>query len=68
MINFDESIQKYVIKHGYNDEYGARPLKRYIQRHIETLIATKIIDGSIEPHQKYSLTVKDDELALIKDN
>lgn len=68
IINFDDMIQKYVIKHGYNDEYGARPLKRFIQRHIETMIATKIIDGSIEPHQNYLLIVKDDELALIKDN
>jgi ATP-dependent Clp protease ATP-binding subunit ClpB len=66
-INFDETIQKYVIKHGYNDEYGARPLKRFIQRHIETLIATKIIEGSLEPYQNYLLTVKDDQLTLEKD-
>jgi ATP-dependent Clp protease ATP-binding subunit ClpB len=57
-----------VIKHGYNDEYGARPLKRFIQRHIETLIATKIIEGSLEPHQNYLLKVKDDQLTLEKDN
>lgn len=68
IINFDDSIQKYVIKHGYNDEYGARPLKRFIQRHIETLVATKIIEGSIEPHQNYVLMVKDDQLTLEKDN
>jgi len=68
IINFDDSIQKYVIKHGYNDEYGARPLKRFIQRHIETLVATKIIEGSIEPHQSYVLMVKDDQLTLEKDN
>ena len=68
MVNFDDSIQKYVIKHGYNDEYGARPLKRFIQRHIETLIATKIIEGLIEPHQNYLLTVKDDNIILTKDN
>ncbi|AUD64063.1 ATP-dependent chaperone ClpB (plasmid) [Tenericutes bacterium MO-XQ] len=68
IINFDDSIQKYVIKHGYNDEYGARPLKRFIQRHIETLVATKIIEGSVEPHQTYLLTVKDDQLKLEKDN
>jgi ATP-dependent Clp protease ATP-binding subunit ClpB len=68
IINFDDSIQKSVIKHGYNDEYGARPLKRFIQRHIETLVATKIIEGSVEPHQTYLLTVKDDQLKLEKDN
>jgi len=65
-INFDESIQKLVIKHGYNDEYGARPLKRYIQRHIETYIATKMIDGSIEPHKHYDLNVIDDQMSIIE--
>ncbi len=65
-INFDESIQKLVIQHGYNDEYGARPLKRYIQRHIETYIATKMIDGSIEPHKHYDLNVIDDQMSIIE--
>jgi len=63
-IEFGEDIQKYVIQHGFNDEYGARPLKRYIQRHIETLVATKIIEGSIEPHKYYQMYVEDDQLKI----
>ena len=63
-IQFDSEISKYIIKHGFNDEYGARPLKRYIQRHIETLIAIKIIDGTIEPHKLYELIVQDNELVI----
>jgi len=64
LIDFDETIDKYVIKHGYNDEYGARPLKRFIQRQIETIIATKMIEGSIEPHKHYNLHVIDDQLQI----
>jgi ATP-dependent Clp protease ATP-binding subunit ClpB len=67
-IHFDEDIQKYVIKHGFNDEYGARPLKRFIQRQIETLIASKMIEGFILPHHHYSLNVKDDQLELNETN
>lgn len=63
-IEFGDDIQKYVIQHGFNDEYGARPLKRFIQRHIETLVATKIIEGLIEPHQYYKMYVKDDQLEI----
>jgi ATP-dependent Clp protease ATP-binding subunit ClpB len=63
-ITFGEDIQKYVIQHGFNDEYGARPLKRYIQRHIETLVATKIIEGSIEPNLHYRMIVKDGHLDI----
>ena len=63
-IELGEDIQKYVIQHGFNDEYGARPLKRFIQRHIETLVATKIIEGSIEPHKYYQMYVEDDQLKI----
>lgn len=38
-----------IIEHGFDPNYGARPLKRFIQRKVETLIAKKIIAGGIEP-------------------
>lgn len=63
-LSFTDEVQKFVIQHGYNDEYGARPLKRFISRHIETLIATKIIEGSILPHQSYEMSIVDDHLEL----
>jgi ATP-dependent Clp protease ATP-binding subunit ClpB len=60
-VRFDEQIRKHIIKHGYNETYGARPLKRYIQRHIETLIATKIVSGTLEPYKSYQMVVIDDD-------
>jgi len=63
-VEFSEEIQKFVIKHGFNDEYGARPLKRFIQRQIETLIATKMIEGFIIPHQHYRMIVVSDHLDI----
>lgn len=63
-IAFDEHVEKFVIKHGFNDEYGARPLKRFIQRQVETFIATKIIEGSLLPHHHYVVDVKDDQLTI----
>ncbi len=64
MIEFGSDVNRFVIKNGFNDEYGARPLKRYIQRYIETMIAMKIIDGTMEPHKLYQMTVKDDNLMI----
>jgi ATP-dependent Clp protease ATP-binding subunit ClpB len=64
-IIFEDDIEKFVIKHGFNDEYGARPLKRFIQRQIETLIASKMIEGFIEPHKHYQCIVVDDHLEII---
>lgn len=63
-ITMDEDVQKYVIKYGFNEQFGARPLKRYIQREIETFIAKGIISEKILPHHKYTLNVVDDTLTL----
>ena len=63
-LRFDESVEKFVMKHGFNDEYGARPLKRFIQRKIETFIATHMIDGLLIPHHQYHIYVDDDTLHL----
>jgi ATP-dependent Clp protease ATP-binding subunit ClpB len=65
-LSMTDDVQKYVIQHGYNDEYGARPLKRFISRHIETLIASKIIEGSIQPHQSYEMYVIENQLEIKK--
>ena len=63
-VSFDEQVHKFVIKHGFNDEYGARPLKRFIQRHIETLIASQMIEGKIVPHAHYKMIIEDDQLVI----
>jgi ATP-dependent Clp protease ATP-binding subunit ClpB len=63
-IKLGEDIQKYVIKNGFNEEYGARPLKRYIQREIETFIAKAIIQETVKPNIKYELKVLDDNLYI----
>jgi len=67
-IEFTEDVQKYIIKNGFNDEYGARPLKRFIQRQIETLVAMKIIDGTIVPGNHYQMLVEQDELSIVSVN
>ena len=66
-INFDETITRHVIKNGYNEEYGARPIKRFIQRTIETFIAKKIISNELNVHDSFIIYYKNDEL-LIKKN
>jgi ATP-dependent Clp protease ATP-binding subunit ClpB len=61
LVTFDDQVVKYVIKHGYQEEYGARPLKRFIQRHIETLIANHIISNVIIPHTPFIMNIENDQ-------
>ena len=49
----------HIIDEGFDPVYGARPLKRYIQKHIETIIARGIIDGSIAEESKVEIGYHD---------
>mgnify|MGYP003785739173 CR=1 FL=1 len=64
LISFDPEVTKWILKNGFDENYGARPLKRFIQRHIETFIAHKIINDEIVFNHPYELTVSNDELIL----
>jgi ATP-dependent Clp protease ATP-binding subunit ClpB len=44
---YDSKAVKFIHKNSYDQIYGARPIRRYIQNHVETPIATKLIEGSI---------------------
>lgn len=48
-LELTQSAKNYIIDNGYDPIYGARPLKRYVQHHVETLIAKTIISGDIDP-------------------
>ncbi len=46
-LNVDNKTIKYLVKTGYSEEYGARPLRRLIQKEIENVISSKLIAGEI---------------------
>ena len=58
-----DAAKDYVIDNGFDPNYGARPLKRFIQRKIETLIARKLIADDVAPGS--TLTVDYDGEKLI---
>ena len=59
----DEAI-KFIAEKGYEPAYGARPLKRYLQRELETLIARKIIAGDAANGSRVSIIKDGDHLGL----
>jgi len=62
--NFSEEVKVMILEKAYDPNYGARPIKRYIQHHLESLIAKKIIDSSIKPNNDYTLKLKNDEFII----
>lgn len=59
-LHITERVYEKVMKEGVDPVYGARPMKRYIQRHIETLIARKMIEEGACKEKGVYLDVKDD--------
>ena len=54
----DEAIEQ-IVSAGYDPVFGARPLKRFIQTNVETLIAKKIVSGVLNPNDTLLLQFKD---------
>ena len=56
-LKFTKSAKQFLVKEGYDPAYGARPLKRAIQSHVEDLLADAIIDKTIEPSDELYYTI-----------
>ena len=60
----DEKAEDFIVKHGYDEKYGARPIKRMVQNHVEDLLAELWIDGKLSEGGHVKITVADDEKGL----
>ena len=61
-IEMTEEAKQYVVDHAFDPNYGARPLRRYLQKYVETLSAKLILEDQVEPHDTIRFVVKDGEL------
>ncbi|MBX3738508.1 MAG: ATP-dependent chaperone ClpB [Candidatus Didemnitutus sp.] len=63
-VKLDAKAKEWVADKGYDPVFGARPLKRFLQRHLETRIARALIAGVVGDGAELTFTVKDDDLAF----
>ena len=63
-LNVTEEARKWLIERGYSPVYGARPLKRLIQKELETVLAKGLIGGSICDNTTVNITVDNDALTV----
>jgi len=61
-VELTDAAKDFVVEGGYEPMYGARPLKRYLQKNVETLLAKKILRGDVHMGEEIVLDVKDDAL------
>ena len=63
-ISLTEAAKKYVADHGYDPVYGARPLKRYLQKNVETLAAKVILEGKVNMGDTITFDVEENQLVV----
>ena len=55
----------FIAEEAYEPAFGARPLKRYLQKNVETLLAKRILEGNISVGETLCIDVKDGKLAFV---
>ena len=63
-LNLTRAAKDYIINNSFDEKYGARPIKRFVSRNLETLLATEIINDNIKFGETVNIDVKDDQLII----
>ena len=58
------AAKKWLAHQGYDQDFGARPLKRFLQRQIETQLARALVEGKVVEGSDVTFQVKDDQLVM----
>jgi ATP-dependent Clp protease ATP-binding subunit ClpC len=64
IFKYDDKLVSYISKIGYDELYGARPIKRAIQDQIEDLISEEVLNGNVVEGKQYSLSVKSEKVII----
>ena len=59
-----DATKKFIAEEAYSPTFGARPVKRYLQKHIETEIAAKIIRGEVKDGETITIDMKENKMVL----
>ena len=65
-LELTENAKEYIIEHAYDERYGARPIKRFVQKNIETMLAKEILEDKIKFGSHLQIDVQKDAF-LIKE-
>ena len=65
-VGISKDAKEFIVKEGYNEEYGARPLRRTIQRLVEDKLSEMLLSGKLSDGDKVAVIVEDGALAFKK--
>ncbi|OQB14183.1 MAG: ATP-dependent Clp protease ATP-binding subunit ClpC [Firmicutes bacterium ADurb.Bin193] len=65
-IEFTYELKNYIVKKGYSEKYGARPMRRIISKEVEAAVAGMFITSDIKAGDKITVTVKNDTVSITR--
>ena len=65
-IEVTDAAKDYLAKEGYSETYGARPLRRVIQKKVEDVLAEEILSGNYKANDKLSMDYRDEKIVIEK--
>ena len=65
-LQVDEEVIQWVVEQGADPQFGARPLKRFVQRYIETAVAKELLRGEVLPGEVLHITMRDGQCVVEK--
>ncbi len=65
-LHVSDEVVNWVVENGVDPQFGARPLKRFVQRHLETIVARELLKGEVVAGQTMSITLDNGELKITK--
>ncbi len=68
VLDVEQSAKELILEKGYDPKFGARPLRRAIEKHIQSPIASLVIRGEAKQHCKIKVSAKDDEFTFDVEN
>ena len=58
-ISLTEEAKEWLVKNGYDPKLGARPMRRMMQRHVENIVAKRLLEQTLHPGQAVLLDARD---------
>ncbi|MCH2046519.1 MAG: ATP-dependent Clp protease ATP-binding subunit ClpC, partial [Saprospiraceae bacterium] len=62
---FSDAAKEFLIESGYDEKYGARPLRRAVEKHLEDSLAEALLAGTIKPGKSIHVDLNENGKALI---
>lgn len=65
-LKLSDRAKEYVIQNAFDVNFGARPIKRFLQKNIETLLAKQILQGALKEDEKATIDIEDGKFVILK--